>query len=66
MLDASHRQYAGSRESLAMHRLHTAHADARNRRAMIGIVAADDDGSAMFALHLPIMADHAQDGVIGF
>ena len=66
MFNTSHWQYARRGEALAMHRLHAAHADARDGGAVIGIMAADDDSATMFALHLPIMADHPQYGVIGF
>ena len=66
MLYASHWQYAWCWKALAMHHLHAAHADACDRRAMIGIMAADHDRAAMLALNLPIMADHAQNRVIGF
>ena len=33
---------------------------------MIGIVTTDEDGAIGFALGLPIMADHAENGVVGF
>ena len=33
---------------------------------MIGIVPADEDGALGFALGLPVMADHAEDSVVGF
>ena len=66
MFNAEHRQNSGRWEALFMHGFHAPHADASHRGAMIGVMTADDDGAAVFALHLPIMAHHAQYGVIGF
>ncbi len=66
MFDTGQRQDAGRGEALTMHRLHSAHADPRQRRSVIGVVPADENGPARLALDLPIMAHQPQDGVVGF
>src|SRR3546814_6088843 len=47
-------------------RLHPAEQHARDGRTMIGVPAADEDGALGLALELPIMAHHAEDGVVRF
>ena len=66
MFDPGKRQNAGGWETLTMHGLHPSHAHAGDSRTMIGIVATNQDGATMLTLHLPIMANHTQDCVIGF
>ena len=66
MFDTRDRHLAFDVHALIVHHLHSAKADARYGRAMIGVAAAYENGAAGVALHLPIMADHAQDGVVCF
>ena len=61
MLHPRHGQIA-----LFVHELHAAQAHPRHGGSVIGIPAADEDLAFGFALQLPVMAHHAEHGVIGF
>ena len=60
MDDARDRQSA-----LGVHGFHTAQAGAGHRAAVIGVLAADDDGLVRLALCRPVMAHHPHDCVVG-
>ncbi len=61
MVDVRNRQPA-----LLVHALHAAEAGAGDGRAVVAIVAADEDVLGRLVLHRPEMSDHAQDGVVRF
>ncbi len=57
----------GNRQAaLRVHALHAAEAGTGHGRAVIAVVAADEDVLLRLVLHRPEMPHHAQDGVVGF
>ena len=56
---------AGDRQpALGVHAAHAAERGAGHRRAVVGVVAADDDLALGLAEHVPVAAHHAHDGVV--
>ena len=52
--------------ALGVHEGHAAEGGAAEGAAVVGVVAGDDDGALRLAEELPVAADHADDGVVGF